>query len=282
MRKRVWRYKAGAGLMALMFAVSGSFAANAKEISGPAAALEASKQAEEAEKKEATEEEIDAYFDGTVLVGDSVMMGFRNYAMRHQDTYLSRIGFLAAGSFSVNNSLWPVNAESVHPVYQGQKRHVWESISMMGARRVFLFFGLNDLNINGLEGTCEKYKELIAKIREESPDAEIHLMSMTYTLKDKGIGKLNNDSIRRFNLMLSQMAAENGWGFVDIASPLADENGDLAADYCSDGFVHQTPAAYGIWSSVLRTYARDCLEGRTATPSDAQTTADNQLQTGNK
>ena len=35
----------------------------------------------------------------------------------------------------------------------------------------------------------------------------------------------------------------NGWGFVDVAEALADENGDLAAEYCSDGFAHQNPEA---------------------------------------
>ena len=47
--------------------------------------------------------------------------------------------------------------------------------------------GMNDLNITGLEGTCEKYKELIGKIEESSPDAEINIMSMTYVLEGKGV-----------------------------------------------------------------------------------------------
>ncbi len=204
-------------------------------------------------------EEIDAYFDGSVFVGDSIMLGFRNYAMKRQDTFLSRMGFLAAGSFSANNALWEVGGDSVHPVYQGEQRQIWESISLMGSGKVFIMLGMNDLNITGLEGTCEKYEELIGKIKEANPETEIHIMSMTYVLKGKEAGKLNNDTIREYNGMLKAMAEENGWGYVEVADALADGNGDLAEEYCSDGFAHQNPEAYDVWVSVLRKYAEEHL-----------------------
>lgn len=213
-----------------------------------------------------SEEEIDDYFKDTVFVGDSIMLGFRNYCMKQKDSFLNDIQFLAAGSFSVNNALWDVTEKSVHPVYKGQKRQIWESISMMNAKKVFLFFGMNDLNISGLEGTCEKYEELISKIKEKSPDVEIHIISMTYTLKGAGKGKLKNDTIREFNELLQEMASENGWGFLDMATPLSDENGDLAAEYCSDGFVHQSRAAYDVWTTVIRDYACAQLNGTTEYP----------------
>ncbi len=204
--------------------------------------------------------EIDAYFDGSVFVGDSIMLGFRNYAMKRQDTFLNRMNFLAAGSFSANNALWEVDEKSVHPVYQGEQRQVWESIAMMGSNKVFLMLGMNDLNITGLEGTCGQYMELIDKIEESSPDAQINIMSMTYILKGKEAGKLENDTIREYNEMLKEMAEDNGWGFVDVAEALADGNGDLAEEYCSDGFAHQNPEAYDVWVTVLRKYAKDHLK----------------------
>ena len=215
---------------------------------------------------EISDTEIDTYFADSVFVGDSIMLGFRNYCMKQKDSFLNDIQFLAAGSFSVSNSLWDVTEKSVHPVYQGKKRHVWESISMMTPKRVFLFFGMNDLNISGLEGTCQKYQQLINNIKEKSPDVEIHIISMTYTLKGAGKGKLKNDIIREFNILLQDMAEENGWGFMDMATPLSDENGDLAANYCSDGYVHQSRAAYDVWSTVIRDYARAQLNGTTEFP----------------
>lgn len=215
---------------------------------------------------EISEEEIDAYFADSVFVGDSIMLGFRNYCMKQKDSFLNDIQFLAAGSFSVTNSLWDVNDKSVHPVYQGKKRQIWESISMMDVKRVFLFFGMNDLNVSGLEGTCEKYQQLISNIKEKSPDVEIHIISMTYTLKGAGKGKLKNNIIREFNVLLQDMTKENGWGYIDMATPLADENGDLAEKYCSDGYVHQSRAAYDVWTTQIRDYARAQLNGTTEFP----------------
>lgn len=215
---------------------------------------------------EISEEEIDAYFADSVFVGDSIMLGFRNYCMKQKDSFLNDIQFLAAGSFSVTNSLWDVNDKSVHPVYQGKKRQIWESISMMDVKRVFLFFGMNDLNVSGLEGTCEKYQQLISNIKEKSPDVEIHIISMTYTLKGAGKGKLKNNIIREFNVLLQDMTKENGWGYIDMATPLADENGDLAEKYCSDGYVHQSRAAYDVWTTQIRDYARAQLNGTTEYP----------------
>lgn len=220
---------------------------------------------------EFTQAEIEGFYDDSVFVGDSLMLGFRNYAMkRKDDTLLSRIKFLAAGSLSVHNSFWDIkNKNSVHPIYQGQKRYIWDSISLMKGKRVFIMLGVNDINVYGLEKTRDKYEELVGKIEESNPDAEVHIMSMTYVLRGKEKGNLENDTIREFNAMLEELADENGWGYVALADSLADENGDLAEKFCSDGFVHQNAAAYDVWVSVLKDYAAQRL--RLESAEDEQT-----------
>ena len=195
---------------------------------------------------------IDAYFADSVIVGDSIVMGYRNYFKNSADAALKSMRFLAAGSFSVHNALWPVDEKSVHPLYKGKQQPVWESISMMGAKSVFLFFGMNDLGVD--DDTCKCYQEVIGHIQELNPGVDIHIISMTYTLKGQGKKRLNNDNIRAFNEEMKALAEANGWGFIDMATPLADGDGDLAPEYCSDGFVHQTAAAYEIWTDVLRRY----------------------------
>lgn len=214
---------------------------------------------------EIAEEQIDAYFENTVFLGDSIMLGFRNYSRKQKEgSFLKQIQFLAAGSYSADEALKGVTKNSVHPLYQGKKQHAWESIEQIAPSKVFICLGLNDLNISGLQGSLDKYKELIQKIQDKQPDVEIHIMSMTYTLAGASSGKLNNDTIREYNLMLLDTAIENGWGYIDIANPLADEEGDLAEKYCSDGFVHQTAAAYDVWKNVLRDYAKADLRVETA------------------
>lgn len=282
---KVWRYRLFGGLSALLIAGTSPasvLAAQADAVTvihrdgaeqgGPGSGAEGGQTAGSVQTQiqpvTATEEEIDAFFDGSVFVGDSVMMGFRNYAVGRRNTYLGRMQFLASGSFSVHNALWPVGGKSVHPIFQGQQRPVWESLGMLQAKKVFMFFGLNDMNMGSLQDTCACYAQVIANIKANCPDAQIHIISMTYTLHGQGKGRLQNDNIRMFNEMLKQMALENGWGFMDLATPLSDANGDLAAAYCSDNYVHQTTAAYDVWSVVLREYARSQIEGTCAYPAD--------------
>lgn len=261
--KKGWKYRLMCGCVAMVMAGAGPAAVYADEVS-QAAVQDALADGT------LTEAEINAYFDGSVFVGDSVMMGFRNYAMNRGGDLLGRMQFLTAVSFSVYNSLQPVSAKSVHPIFMGQQRPVWESLALMQAKKVFLFFGLNDMNMGSLESTCARYNQLIANIKLTCPDAEIHLMSMTYVKQGSGKGNLTNPNIRVFNELLKQMALQNGWGFVDIATPLADANGDLAAGYCSDNYVHQTIAAYDVWSVVLQEYARAQLTGTSAFPIGGQ------------
>ena len=205
--------------------------------------------------------EIDAYLADSVIIGDSIVLGYRNYCTRSEEETLKSIKFLAAGNFSVHNALWEVSSKSVHPLYQGEQRPIWESVSLVGAKNVFICLGLNDLNID--DKTCECYQQVIRNILELSPEVNINIISMTYTLKDQGVGKLNNEEIRIYNEQLQKMAAENGWGFVNIAPLLADEEGNLKDEYCSDGFLHQNPEAYKIWTQALRQYVGKMLGGET-------------------
>lgn len=215
---------------------------------------------ERTENSGITEEMIDDFYANSVFVGDSVMLGFRNYAMKNMDTYLGEIQFLASGSFSVNNALQPPSSTSTHPIYDGKQRYIEESIALMQADRVFLFFGINDVALAELPDVCDKYTELIGRIQEESPDVEIYIISATYMIAGQGGKKLNNENLCALNTMMQERASENGWGYVDIMSSLEDGRGNLAEEYCSDGYLHQNTAAYDIWSEVLREYARTQLE----------------------
>ena len=203
-----------------------------------------------------TDEELAQYYKDSVFVGDSIMVGFRNYCMKkEEESFVKGIQFLAVGSYSAFNAAKPVKGDNVHPLYKGKKYQLWDAIPLMNTKRVFILLGMNDISILGLEGARDQYKEVIDKIVEACPDVEIHILSTTYTLKGKGGGKLNNENLAKYNELLQEMAEENGWGYMDIATPISDGKGNLAAEYCSDDFVHLSSAAYDIWETELREYA---------------------------
>ena len=212
-------------------------------------------------------EQIRQFYNGAVFAGDSVLLGFRNYSAKSSDPMLTQLQFLAAGSLSLHNAFWEVSDKSVHPLYQGAQHPIWESMQMMGASKAFLFFGINDVSYD-LEESVALYPQLIDKIRELSPNMEITIISATYTLKDMGKGRLNNTNIAAFNASVKALAEQNGWGYIDMATVLSDGAGNLAPEYCSDGFLHESKAAYNVWTQMLVRYAAERL-GLQETPVDA-------------
>ncbi len=208
-----------------------------------------------------TEEEIANYFQGAYVTGDSVAYGFQLYANRQKGSsaILQNLGFLTRGSFSAHNAFMAISKKSVHPTYQGAQHHIWDSLQMVGAKHVFMFFGLNDLNIGGVDSTVDYYVRLINQIRAVNPDIAFTIISTTPMYQGSEKGKLTNANIAALNARMQALWTENSWGYLDIASHLKAANGTLAAQYCSDHYVHETNAAYAIWLQCFHDYAQEKL-----------------------
>ena len=204
--------------------------------------------------------EIGNFFKDSVLVGDSVALGFSNYAVKNAAfPIFQNLRFLTRGSYSVHNAFSAISSKSCHPIYQGEQKYAWDALKIMGAKHIYTFFGLNDLYA-GVDNTVAKYLEFIARVQAEIPGIEITIISTTPMYKGSEKKNLNNANIRALNAQMSALAAQNGWGFVDIASRLYDSNGCLAKQYCSDSYVHETNAAYQIWQAALEEYAEAHLK----------------------
>ncbi len=207
------------------------------------------------------EAKLASFYANTVLAGDSVLLGFRNYC-RSAGPLMQKLQFLAAGSYSLHNAFWEISGKSVHPIYQGAQHKLWDSVGMIMPNRIFLFFGINDMAF-GVDDSVTLYEELIARVKEADPAARIYLISATYVLEGTGKKGLNNSNLARFNQIMMQKAAANGWGYVDMATPTSDGRGNLMPSCCSDGHLHQTKSAYVIWERVLKEYAlREIAAGR--------------------
>ena len=199
------------------------------------------------------DQQIDRWFEGTVLVGDSIMQGFRSYAAQHGDSWMGQLQFLSSGNFSVYNGLMNV----VQPMYLGRRTPVWDGLKAMGAKRVMICLGLNDINVSPLDTCVSLYEEFVGKITDANPGIDVSIISMTYTYPGVEKGRLYNPTIREYNGMLEELAAKHGWGYIDLADALSDGSGNLSPVYCSDEYVHHSPGAFPIWEEVLRDYAAE-------------------------
>ena len=192
------------------------------------------------------------YFNRSVFVGDSVMVGYQLYLASHRDSLASGAKFLAATSYATYHA----NKENsnMHPLFRGVRQPVWKSITQMEVDRVFIMLGTNDLVGMEPQATANGIIKLAEKIRAAKPGIEIHLISMTPVYAGTNKGCLNNAGIDTLNVLLLQAAITNGYGYVDINSYLKDATGNLDPKYSSDKYVHQNNSAYAVWDQTLRSY----------------------------
>lgn len=179
-----------------------------------------------------------SWFDDAVFVGDSVTLKLSYYA---DNGSLGKAEFLCAGSLGYGAALQDIDADgNVHPTYEGEKYTVDDGIKMLGSKKVFIMFGMNDIGLYGIDDTIKNMKTLTSRIKEKSPDVEIYIQSVTPMLENMQLKDLNNKSIDEFNTKLKAEAEKLGYKYLDVASVMKDEKGNLISEYCSD------PEAMGI------------------------------------
>ena len=210
-----------------------------------------------------TETEVDEFFSDAVFVGDSISLGWRNYVTSKRASnpaFLEGAQFLVSGSLGAESALWDISSDSVHPTWLGSQMQLWDSIPLTGAKKVFIMFGLNDVGRYsdldmGISMAVSNYDDLIDKIKANAPDVEVYIISATYVIEGGEMGKVTSANLRKLNEALIDYCEDEDIEFINFADALADSNGNLASEYCSDGYVHQTNAAYDMWTALLRGYA---------------------------
>ncbi len=196
------------------------------------------------------------FFDDAVFVGDSVSLKL-NYYVSDQRSYgdcLGKAKFLTSGSLGSAQALLAVSSESLHPTYQGQKLRLEDTIANIGAKKVFIMLGMNDIAVYGIDGSLDNYEELVEDILAKSPDAVIYAQACTPMAIGCERSVLNNANIVKYNNALKERCAENGWRYMDIYSVVVDADGFLKADFCSDPDdmgIHFTDAGCKAWVDYL-------------------------------
>lgn len=243
--------------------VSSANSSEIKEISDESSntsAEESTQQESSKEESTATSgEAVDAaWFDDAVFVGDSVTLKLSYYCDDNTDA-LGNVQFFCAGSLGYTNALWDLDREdAVHPTYKGTTYLSADCASVTGASKVFVMLGMNDVGLYGVDGALESAETLLNNITANSPDAVIYVQSVTPIMEDAQGSTWNNETIRTFNEKLKELCKEKGYGFLDVYSVMADENGNLHSEYCSDPIstggmgIHFTDEACKAWTDYLK------------------------------
>lgn len=205
--------------------------------------------------------EADASFlNDAVFVGDSVTLKLKNfvtYRRKANPEYFGKAGFLAAGSMGSGNALQPLSSGSIHPLYNGEKSLLEDSAAAMGAKKIYLMLGINDIALYGIEDSAENLEKLALRFLAKQPDAVLYIQSATPIIRAKQRNFWNNENLDRYNYKVSEICKKHEWNYLDIASVMRESDGSLKPEYCSDPNIlgiHFTDRACDVWIQYILTH----------------------------
>ena len=195
----------------------------------------------------------------------------REYPLPVSDYYRHRVSVFRSlpetegkivmlGNSLNNNALWEelfpmgyiINRGISGDVVDGVCQRLDEIVPDKPAK-IFLITGTNDF-INDSEKTAlqvwNSYENLIKTIRTELPDTQLYVQS-TLPLNPKSkFYEGFNERADELNKLLEAGKERYGYYYLDIASLLADENGNLAEVNTTDG-IHLSAIGYFKWATEL-------------------------------
>lgn len=121
--------------------------------------------------------------------------------------------------------------------------------------KIFLLIGVNDLAFGNSVPEIELvYRAIVQKIRTESPDTELYLQSVLPVNNDVRRVGVQNAKVLELNTRVAQIARDYALPFLDIATPLKDADGNLAAKFTEDG-LHLNGLGYVVWKKEIERFA---------------------------
>lgn len=185
------------------------------------------------------------YFDDAVFIGDSLTTGIQLYNILPDTTVLASVGI------NINN----IFTNEVISDGNGGQQTILDAAKDIQPAKIYTMLGTNGLKGLGPEETVRYYRQLVQQLKADHPDSIIYvqsLMPINEEIFAANYGyELTNAEIDECNELLMQMAGEEEVYFVNCAEAIKDENGELPAEFTTDG-LHFRGEYYNKWIDYLK------------------------------
>lgn len=117
--------------------------------------------------------------------------------------------------------------------------------------RIVIYEGDNDINSG--KSPCQVLKDfeiLFHRIRSELPDAKIYFLAIKPSVSRWKLWP----EMQEANLKIKQTLEADGSGqchYVDVASPMLNENGEITDEWFVDDGLHLNEKGYELWTEIL-------------------------------
>ena len=119
-------------------------------------------------------------------------------------------------------------------------------------RAVVVYEGDNDLSIGrNVEQLMSDYRKFARKMKKQLPDCRVYVLAIKPSPSRQKLW----DSAKEANDRLKSWCdGRKNWIFVDVASPMLDENGAPKADLFLKDKLHMNRAGYDLWKETLKPF----------------------------
>lgn len=168
--------------------------------------------------------------DKSLFVGDSICRGFSAYTVtKSQSVYA--VGDAGARNF-FNKDYY----------YNGQKTLYKDLLSKVQPEYIFLWMGMNDVNMTSAAEYCKNYEKIIS-LSLSGSSAKICVCAVSPV----NSGFTDNSLIDEFNLAIKQYISDNFSDrvcYIDFAYMLKDSSNSLSTGLDSGDGIHLAPECY--------------------------------------
>lgn len=180
-----------------------------------------------------------SYFDDAVFIGDSRTQGFIIYnGLSNATAYMDK-------GLKVDTAFTKADIE-----VNGVKMSAMDALAQNTTfKKVYVMLGVNELGWAYSDIFIEKYGELVDKIKEIKPDAEIYIQSiLPVSEKKSNSDKIYNmEKINEYNGLIQKMAEEKKVYYLNVAEAVADGSGYLPTKRPPTGCISTKSTAPNGW-----------------------------------
>ena len=189
-----------------------------------------------------------SYLTQACFLGDSLTQGMQIYSTG-----------LPEASFCAYKGVGPsavVNGTSCKR-RDGESEVPMEALTALQPKVLYLLLGTNVLNRDGdYSSFLTYYRLMLDMITQALPNTQIYVQSITPVRPEVRTTHpgLYRDRLCEINNELAAIALEKNCAFLNLWEVLADENGDLKAEYAQNDGYHIKPEGYTVWVDYLQTH----------------------------
>ena len=132
-----------------------------------------------------------------------------------------------------------------------------EALAAQQPKVLYILLGTNVLNRDDdYSNFLIYYRLMLDMVTQTLPNTQIYVQSITPVRPDVRATHpgLYKERLCEINNELAAIALEKNCAFLNLWEVLADENGDLKAEYAQKDGYHVKPEGYTVWVDYLRTH----------------------------